>query len=185
MTARKMQTNEPGALIITGDALEGELVLNLSEWKLDNPDFVDALFSSNNHFGYHKIWRVKGYDLYRLLAEAGLREVPGTTVTFVASDGFSYTETLESLTARCCFPDLTAGSEEPAMPMIVLYSALMFDEQDPRPPVFWKARPLTEADYDRQRPRMMMGQRKDDPSDDNQAYFVGDMVKIVVGKEQE
>jgi hypothetical protein len=106
--------------------------LNLSEWKLDNPDFVDAFFSSNNHFGYHKIWRVKGYDLYRLLAEAGLRQVPGTTVTFVASDGFSYTETLESLKARCCFPDLTPGSEEPAKLMVVLYSALMFDEQHPK-----------------------------------------------------
>jgi hypothetical protein len=179
----KTQIHEPGALLITGSGLRKEIVLNPSEWTLDNPGFVDAFFSSNNHFGYHKIWRVKGYDLFRLLAEAGFHELPEISITFVGGDNFTHKETLKSLRSRRCFPDFTTGSDEPSKPIIVLYSALMFDAQDPQMPVFWEPRPLTEADYDRQRPRLMMGQRQDDPGDDNQVFFVGDLVRILVGEE--
>ena len=169
-------------LIITGSALTKNLIITPSDWHLDNPDMREIHYSSNNHFNFFKIWRMKGFDFSQLLNKAGFHERPDTPVTFMADDGFSYTENLACLMNRYFYPDLTIEQRESVPPMIVVYRVLCFDEKDPQLPISWKTQKLTKADLDPQSPRLVIGQRLDNAGDDNQSVFVGNLIKIVVGE---
>lgn len=176
--------HEPGSVVVSGTALKRPVVLNPSQWTLANPHFHEAFFSSNNHLGFHKIWRVKGYSLLELLQAGDATVNPQLAITFFASDGLTYQSSLGALTDRYYYPGLTLTNETRVDPVIALYAAAMFDNQVPQGPVQWTPRPLTEEDYDRQRPRLFMGQQKGDPSDDNQPWFLGNLVKIEVNGQE-
>jgi hypothetical protein len=175
---------EPGALLITGTGLERDLVLNPSEWRLNQSAFTEKMYSSNNNFGFHKIWKVKGYDLMALLQQAGLKTDRDYPVTFIASDGVTVTQTVSSLNNRYYYAGLTPEKEQRVVPMIGFYRAELYDSLDPQPPVSWNQRRLTEQDKDDRGPRLYVGQQQKNPSDVNQPFFIRDLMRIVVGEER-
>ncbi|MEN1759675.1 MULTISPECIES: hypothetical protein [Anoxynatronum] len=175
---------EPGALIITGDGLENELVLNPSEWQLNHPWWTERYYSSNNNLGFHKIWLVKGYDLGSLLKEAGLKTDEDYLITFESADGVIYSEKWSSLQNRYYFSDLTTDTGQLIGPLIGFYRKEVFDAIEPQPPVHWQTQELTASDRDPQWPRLYMGQQQDHPSDINQPMFLRELVRIVVGQER-
>ena len=174
---------EPGALIITGDGLEKQLVLNPSEWQLNHPQWIERYYSSNNNLGFHKIWLVKGYDLGSLLKEAGLKGGGDYLITFESADGVTYSEKWSSLQRRYYFSDLTTDTGQFIGPLIGFYRKEVFDAIEPQPPVYWQSQELTASDRDPQWPRLYMGQQQDHPSDINQPMFLRELVRIVVEQE--
>ena len=175
---------EPGGLLITGTGLAKDLALNPSQWQLNSPDFVQRLYSSNNNLGFHKVWRVKGYDLLSLFRQAGMVEGKDHTITFVSADGLSISFPLSDLQNRFFFSDLTPTSSVKAMPVIGFYRKELFDAIEPQPPVSWQEEALSDGDADPQWPRLYLGQQPNNPSDVNQPFFIRELVRIVVGEER-
>jgi hypothetical protein len=61
--------DEP-VLVITGTGLEEDVIITETDWKnFNHPEMVERYFSSNNSSNFHKIWKVKGFDLFSLLEE--------------------------------------------------------------------------------------------------------------------
>lgn len=170
---------EPGALVVTGGGLQKDLWLNPSEWTLENQALTTGHFSTNNHLGFHKVLKVVGYPLFDVLKAAGLNQ-EDAVITFISADDFTWQTTLASLGTRVYHPYLAADVQHPAPPIIGLYVVQLYDSQEPVPPVIWQDLPLTEEDYDRQRPRIYFGQQPGNPGDDNQPSFVGNLVRIQV-----
>lgn len=177
-------TLEPGGLLITGTALEKDLVLNPTQWQLNSPDFVQRLYSSNNNLGFHKVWVVKGYDLLNLFRQAGMVEGKDHTITFVSADGLSINFSLSDLQNRFFFSDLTPGSGMKVMPVIGFFRKELFDAIEPQPPVTWQEEALSDRDADPQWPRLYLGQQPNNPSDVNQPFFIRELVRVVVGEER-
>lgn len=170
---------EPGALVVTGGGLQKDLWLNPSAWTLENQTLSTGHFSTNNHLGFYKVLKVVGYSLFDVLKTAGLNQ-EDAVITFISADDFTWQTTLGSLRTRVYHPHLTADVQQPAPPIIGLYVVQLYDSHEPVPLVTCKDLPLTEEDYDRQRPRIYFGQQPGNPADENQPFFVGNLVRIQV-----
>lgn len=175
-------------LDITGTGLEQDLAISESDWlDFNNPNMVERYFSSNkNTPEHHKIWKVKGFDLFTLLNSAGLIDGTDWTVTFEASDGFTRTWTISQLQSMYYHPDFTPGSAQQVLPMIGIYRTELFSKliSEFTPPVSWEDRALSASDKDTNPPRLFVGQAQGDISDKNQSRFVRDLRRIVVGEER-
>jgi len=178
------RADEP--LVITGTGLKQDVIFNESYYQFYHPKIEELYYSSNNNWNFKSIWRVKGFRLRSLLDQFGAGNLKEGVwpITFKAKDGLSFTMTLQELENRFYYPDLTIDSEEQVDPMIGIYRAQLFNVINPTPPIKWTNRPLTEADRDKEAPRLYFGQKKGNIDDRNQPFFIRDLVLIVVGEER-
>lgn len=173
-------------LIITGTGLKEDVSIYSSQWlDFHHPDLEERYYSSNNRFNFHKIWKVKGFDLLTLMGKDNLKNDQDYPITFIASDGAEYTESLSSLTDRYYYPHFTPEGEEPILPMIGFYRTELYDSNDPKPPVTWEDQPLSAQDLDGVAPRLYLGQRQGEMSDANNSLFLRSLIKIVVGEKRD
>ena len=175
------------SLVITGTGVEREVTLTQSDWQnVNHPQMVERIFSSNNNFNFHKIWQVKGFDLFSLLEEAGLKGGGAQKVTFIAADGFKRTWTVDELKALSVHSDMTPGSAVKVAPMIGSFRTELLDVpgNELKAPVTWSEKVLSAADLDGEGPRLYLGQESGKVSDINQMNFIRDLRRIVVGEER-
>jgi LPXTG-motif cell wall-anchored protein len=166
------------ALTITGTGLKNDVVI--SDWS--GHTMVDRHFSAINNSNTRRIWKVRGYDLFDLIGVGNLKTDQNYTVTFIASDNFSTSLTVNDLT-RYYYSDFTEATQQSASPMLGFYRAEIFvQEPNSSPPFSWEDRAITEADKDKNAPRLYVGQES--VNGVNQQYFARDLVKILVGEER-
>lgn len=175
------------SLVITGTGLENDLELKQSDWQnFNHPDLVERIFSSNNNFNFHKIWKVKGFDLFALLEKAGFKGNDDQSVTFIAADGFQRTWTIQELKSLYSYQDFSVSKGVKVNPVIGTYRVELFDVagNELKAPVAWTDKALTTADLDTDGPRLYLGQSSGNVSDINQMNFIRDLRRIVVGEER-
>ena len=181
------RAGEQPVLVITGTGLGEDVLLYAEDLAFTNPNMAERYFSSNkNTPEFHKIWKVKGFDLFTLLGSAGLIGGTDWTITFKASDGFTQAWTISQLQSMYYHPDFTAASAQQVLPMIGIYRTELFSKliTEFTPPVSWSDRDLTAGDRDSNPPRLFIGQAQGEISDRNQSRFVRDLTRIVVGEER-
>ena len=172
-------------LLITGSGLEKDVFLYESDWlNFDSPEMVIRYYSSNNNFDFHKIWKVKGFDLLALLEEGKLKPEKDWDITFVARDGLEFAMRMSTLQDLYYYCDLTLESAEAVGPLLGFYRTELYDSNKPDPPASWDDPELTKTDLDEHAPRLYMGQKQGDISDRNQPFFVRELVRILVGEER-
>ena len=175
------------SLLITGTGLENDLELKQSDWhNFNHPDLVERIFSSNNNFNFHKISKVKGFDLFALLEKAGYKGNDEQSVTFIAADGFQRTWTILELKSLYSYQDFSVSKGVKVNPVIGTYRVELFDVAGSglQAPVTWADKALTTADLDNDGPRLYLGQASGNVSDINQMNFIRDLRRIVVGEER-
>lgn len=175
------------SLVITGTGLEKDLVLKQSDWQsFSHPDLVERIFSSNNNFNFHKITKVKGFDLFDLLKEAGFTGNDDQSVTFIAADGFKRSWTIQELKSLYSYQDFSLSKGVKVNPVIGAYRVELFDVagNEFQAPVTYSDKALTAADLDTEGPRLYLGQVSGNVSDINQMNFIRDLRRIVVGEER-
>ena len=167
-------------LTITGTGVEKEILISSSDWS--KYSIVERTFSTNNTLGFHKIVKVKGYDLFELIGK-GLKTDKDYTVKFTCSDGFEFTKTISELKNAYYYSDFTLNSKEAVMPMIAKYTRVIadFPKNIFAPPVKWADAPITETDLDKDFPKLVFGQTHID--DMNMSKWGKEVVKINVGDE--
>jgi DMSO/TMAO reductase YedYZ molybdopterin-dependent catalytic subunit len=175
-------------LVITGTGLVEDVVItDWADYTVSHA-MEDRFYSSNNNFNFHKIWKVRGYDLFNLIGSENLITddlLTDYSITFVAKDGARVTKTVSELQSQYYYPDFTVASEQRVSPMLAFYRAALFEPSAGLPTnVTWEDRELTEADKDNNAPRLHMGQVHGNVSDINQQFFLRDLVRIVVGDER-
>ncbi len=143
---------------------------------------VERLYSSNNNFDFHKIWIVRGYDLFNLIGTENLKKDRDYGITFIASDGVQITRTVSQLKNLYYYPDFTVNFENPVLPMIGFWRAELFDNLGYPDEVSWEQRLLNDSDRDDRAPRLYLGQQRGMVSDKNQQFFIRNLVAIVVGE---
>lgn len=173
-------------LVITGTGLQQDVFLAAADLRFNNPALVERYYTSSNNWDFHKIWKVKGFDLFNLMGAENLKTDRDYPVTFQAADGLKYTETVSSLKSRCYHPEFAAAGGKPVGPLIGVYRQAVFEPNYQGLPgeVSWADRQLTAGDRDDRAPRLYLGQKQGNPSDRNQSLFVRDLVRIVVGEER-
>lgn len=173
------------SLLITKTGLKEDVILYEKDWlDFNNPHFIERFYSSNNRFNFHKIWIVRGFDLFSLIGDENLIDDSDYPITFIASDEAHYTESLYSLKDRYYYPTFIADAGEPIYPMIGFYRTELYDSNDLKPPISWDVRDLTVGDYDMDSPRLYLGQERGNTSNPNNSFFLRDLIKIVVGDER-
>ncbi|HPZ12443.1 MAG TPA: hypothetical protein PKV91_08855, partial [Bacillota bacterium] len=70
LTAQVHAQSQP-VLTVTGTGLHQDVLIYEGDWS--NYTEVVRYYSSNNNHDYHKIWKVKGYDLFELLGAQNLK----------------------------------------------------------------------------------------------------------------
>jgi hypothetical protein len=174
-------------LIITGTGLYEDVVIYSGDWS--KYELVERYYSSNNNWNYHKIWKAKGYDLFDLIGIKNIIAGKDHEVAFISSlDGGRVTRTIKELQSLCYHPKFVKKGREPVGPMLSFYRTAVFEpdyQEIPDPAeVVWTDKSLTEDDRDLEAPRLMMGQRADQCSDNNQSFFNKQVGRIVVGDER-
>ena len=179
MNAMPVSAAQP-ELVITGTGMEEEVIISSGDWS--NYSLIERTYSTNNSLGFHKIVKAKGYDLFDLIGD-GLKTDKDYTVKFTCSDGFEFTKTLSELKNAYYFSDFTLGSKEEVMPMVAKYITVMadFPKNIFAPPVTWTDIPITEADQDKDFPKLVFGQT--DIDDMNMSKWGKEVVKLTVGDE--
>lgn len=169
-------------LVITGTGVYEEVVISENDWA--KYEMVERHYSSNNSLGFHKIVKVKGYDLFNLIGEGNLKTDKDYEVTFTCSDGFEIKKTISELKGTYFFKDFTEAGKEESRPMLARYSKELveFPKNKFSPPVTWTDQPLTEDDLDRAFPKLVFGQNHID--DMNQSNWGKEIVKITIGEER-
>jgi hypothetical protein len=180
------QVPRDAVLVITGTGLQQDVFLAAADLRFNNPTLVERYYTSSNNWDFHKIWKVKGFDLFNLMGAENLKTDRDYPVTFQAADGLKYTETVSSLKSRCYHPEFAAAGGKPVGPLIGVYRQAVFEPNYQGLPgeVSWADRQLTAGDRDDRAPRLYLGQKQGNPSDRNQSLFVRDLVRIVVGEER-
>jgi len=185
LTAQVHAQSQP-VLTVTGTGLHQDVLIYEGDWS--NYTEVVRYYSSNNNFDYHKIWKVKGYDLFELLGAQNLKTDQDYEVTFVAADGAPVTRKISELQSQYYYPQFTVESGQLVAPMLGFYRAALYEpdfQGRPDPDeIIWEDRELTEADRDANAPRLHMGQAAGQVSENNQSFFLRDLVRIVVGEER-
>ena len=181
-----VQAAQP-VLTITGTGLEHDVLIFEEDWA--NYDMVERFYSSNNNFNYHKIWKAKGYDVFDLIGQGNLKTDQDYDVAFVSAlDGGRVTRTVSELQSQYYHPQFTEDGAVPVAPMLSFYRTAVFEPDYQRLPVpaevIWTDRELTEADHDKDAPRLMTGQPLGQVSQNNQSFFNKKVGRIVVGEER-
>ncbi len=172
-------------LVITGTGVYEDVVIYPGEWSRYTQ--VVRTYSTNNNFDYHKIWKVKGYDLFVLIGVNNLKSQK-YTVTFIAKDGARLSKTIGQLRSQFYYPKFS-GEGSAVAPTIGFYRAVLFNpdyqgKPDPADAI-WQDRELTEADRDNEEsPRLYFGQASGQYSENNQSFFLKNLACIVVGEER-
>ncbi len=199
---RPASASEPQPLlVITGTGLEQDIYLYEADLAFNNPRMVEYYYSSNNNWDFKSILKVRGFDLLELLdqyGEGNLKE-GDWPLTFISRDGlvipqllpggdyFPFPMTISTLQERYYYSDLTLASEERVDPMIGIYRASLYNNNNPQPPVSWDDRELTEGDMDNYNNpplRLYFGQARGNIEDRNQPFFNRELIRIVVGAER-
>lgn len=175
------------ALTITGTGLHHDVQISGNDWS--KYSLKECFYSSNNNFNYHKIWKVKGYDIFALIGDDNLKTDKDYEVTFVSGlDGGKVTRTVSELQSQYYHPKFTASGAEPVAPMLSFYRTAVFEPDHqllPEPTeVIWQDRALTENDSDEDKPRLVMGQSLGQVSQNNQSFFNKKVDRILVGGER-
>jgi hypothetical protein len=167
-------------LVITGMGVEKEILISTDDFA--KYKMVERIFSTNNSLGFHKIIKVKGYDLFELIGN-NLKTDSDYKVTFTCSDGFEFSKTISELKNAYCYSDFTLNSKEIVMPMIAKYSIVLadFPKNTFSPPVSWTDAAIKEEDIDKDFPKLVFGQT--DVDDMNMSKWGKDVVKITIGDE--
>ncbi len=185
LTAQVHAQSQP-VLTVTGTGLHQDVLIYEGDWS--NYTEVVRYYSSNNNYDYHKIWKVKGYDLFELLGAQNLKTDQDYEVTFVAADGAPVTRKISELQSQYYYPQFTVESGQLVAPMLGFYRAALYEpdfQGRPDPDeIIWEDRELTEADRDANALRLHMGQAEGQVSENNQSYFLRDLVRIIVGEER-
>ncbi len=174
-------------LTITGTGLHQDILIYEDDWA--GYDMVERFYSSNNNYDYHKIWKVKGYDIFDLIGEGNLKTDDDYEVAFIsARDGGRVTKTVSELQSQYYHPQFTEDGAELVAPMLSFYRTAVFEPDYQRLPqpdeVVWEDRVLTEADADLDAPRLVTGQPFGQVSQNNQSFFNKEVGRIVVGEER-
>lgn len=169
-------------LTITGTGINNQISIGPDDW--DRYTIKEAVFSGNNSLNFHKITKVKGYDLFELIGTENLISGTDWEMTFICSDGFTFKKTISELKGTYTYPDFTVESKKSAPAMIARYSAVLADypKDSFAPPVSWSDRALTESDLDKDFPKLVFGQAGID--DMNLSKWGKQVVKIIVGEER-
>lgn len=168
-------------LVITGTGVNKEVNITSDDWK--NYTLVERIYSTNNSLGFHKIIKVKGYDLETLIGKDNLKSGVDYNVTFLCADGFKFEKKLSELFQVYTYGDFTESSKELVKPMLGKYQAVLgdFPKNSFSPPVSWNDRVLTENDLDRDFPKLVFGQKNID--DMNMSQWGKQVIKITIGDE--
>jgi hypothetical protein len=170
-----------GELVITGSGVKQEVLIGQEDW--DEYIIQERIYSTNNSLGFHKIVKVKGYDLLELIGEDNLKDDQDYVVDFLCADGFKFQKTISELWDVYTYTDFTESTGEKVGPMLARHSAVLadFPQNIFSPPVQWEDRALTEADLDDGFPKLTFGQTGID--DMNMSRWGKEVVKITVGDE--
>lgn len=169
-------------LLITGTGIYEEVNIKGSDWS-DYP-LREGIYSTNNSLNFHKIIKVKGYDLFELIGKDNLKSHKDYNVKFTCSDGFEFTKSLSQLQNTFTYKDFSEDSKEEAVPLLAKYTAVLadFPKNNFFPPITWQDRALTEKDLDKGFPKLVFGQTHID--DMNMSKWGKDVVKITIGHER-
>ena len=170
-----------GDFLITGTGIKEEVSISKADWS--KYTLEEKIYSTNNSLGFHKIVKVKGYDLWDLIGKDNLKKDKNYSVKFISSDGFEITTTIEELTNTYYYGDFTEASKKLTSPMIAKYTKVLgdFPQNKFQPPVKWEDKKIGEEDLDKDFPKLTFGQKNID--DMNMSKWAKDVVKIVVGEE--
>lgn len=170
-------------LLITGAGVKEEVNITEADWS--KYELVERVYSGNNSLGFHKITKVKGYDLFELIGKDNLKTDQDYQVKFTCADGFEFTKSISELKDSYSFSDFTEGTKEAIGPMIAKYSAVLSDhpKNDFNPPITWTDRELTDKDLDKDFPKLVFGQT--DIDDMNLSKWGKKVVKITIGDERD
>jgi|GEM_PF-390579 len=171
-------TDTGPALVITGTGINQDVFISAADWNA----MQERHYSSNNSYNFHKILKVRGYDLFDLIGTSNLKTDQDYPVRFIASDGFSLTKSVQNLKSLSYYQHFTSADAVQVAPMIGYYYKELISDDTPEPPVAWTDQTLTTADADANAPRIYFGQNGID--DKNQSNFVRSLVRIVVGEER-
>lgn len=171
-------------VFVTGTGLKEDVLFN----KSDDKEMTESYFSSNNNYDFHKIWKVKGYELLDFIGgrENLITDDLDPPIFIEAEDGYTVNFRLNDLYNLYYHPDFTADSAAQVDPMIGFYRKELFDVQkeELNPPVVWEDQDLTEEDYDKDSPRLYIGQKRGDVHEINQSKFIKKVARIVVGGDE-
>lgn len=160
-----------------------EILLTEIDWS--EYEIEEKTYSTNNSLGFHKIIKVKGYDLLDVMGKDKLEEGKNYKLKFVSSDGFEIEKTLEELTNGYFFNDFTEESKEIIEPMIAQYTKELadFPEAELEAPVQWEDMDIDEEDLDKSFPRLVFGQTNVD--DMNMSQWAKEVEKIIIVEVEE
>ncbi len=171
-----------GPLIITGTGLSRDATITDADWT--NFTLGDSYYSTNNSVNSHKIYKVRGYNLWDIIGQTNLKTDQDYNISFIASDGFKVTKKVSELNSGSCYSDFTDASKTLVGPMLGFYQAKLIEvpTADFSPPISWTDREITEADKDSNSPRLTFGQQT--INDMNESKWNKNVVKILVGEER-
>ncbi len=171
-------------LVITGTGLREDVVIYPGDWGRYKE--VIRYYSSNNNYDYHKIWKVRGYDIFELIGLGNLKKDKDYTAAFNSSmDGGRVSRTIKELQSQYFYDKFTTASGKLVAPMLSFYRTAVFEPDTqgcPKPnEVIWDDQ---EPTVDHDAPRLVMGQAHGDVDDNNQSFFNKKVGRIVVGEER-
>lgn len=169
-------------LLITGTGVKEEVRVHPSDW--DKYDMVERYYSSNNSKDFHKITKVKGYDVFDLIGDDNLKTDEDYKVTFFCSDGVEIEKNISALKSVYTYQDFTEENKEYVRPILSLYKRELIEVlgKDLNPPLQWEDQELTEEYKDDKAPRLVFGQENMDEM--NQSNWGWNIIKIQVGEER-
>lgn len=169
-------------LTITGIGLNKDVAITSGDWS--KYKLSEEYYSTNNSLGFHKIIKVKGYDLFELMGENNLKKDKDYIVNFTCADGFKFTKSISELKNTYYYKDFTEASKEKAKAMIVTHTTVLADHPKNtfKPPIKWSDRAITEKDKDNAFPKLTFGQVGID--DMNMSSWGKEVIKITVGDER-
>ncbi|GFN34745.1 S-layer homology domain-containing protein [Tepidimicrobium xylanilyticum] len=169
-------------LLITGTGVYEDVKITESDW--DKYQMVERYFSGNNSLYFHKIIKVKGYDLFELIGKDNLKTDKDYQVKFTCADGFEFTKTISELKNTYFFRDFTEKTKEKVEPMIARYTLELVDfaKNNFSPPIRWEDKEIANKDLDKGFPKLAFGQTSID--DMNLSQWGKEVVKITIGDER-
>lgn len=174
-----------GESTVPTEEVEESMEILLTEIDWSEYEIKENTYSTNNSLGFHKINKVKGYDLLDIIGKDKLEEDKNYSLKFVSSDGFEIEKTLEELTNGYFFRDFTKESKETVAPMIAKYTKELgeFPKDELDGPVQWEDMDIVEEDLDKSFPRLVFGQI--DVDDMNMSQWAKDVEKIIIEEVEE
>ena len=72
-----------GDFLITGTGIKEEVSISKADWS--KYSIQEKIYSTNNSLGFHKIVKVKGYDLWDLIGKDNLKKDKNYSIKFISS----------------------------------------------------------------------------------------------------